>query len=324
MVERDGFIIVGTAWQSTTVPRLTVRMLLPVENRERLDKFLAQQLPEFSRTKLTKQIEKGLVTVDGEIERSSFIVEPGMVVEISDVPNEPAHDLTPANIPLEIAYEDEDVIVVNKPRGLATHPAVSLKEPSLVNALLGMQVQLSGVGEAYRPGIVHRLDKETTGLLIVAKTDAAHANLAAQIEAKSADRRYFAVASGVIEKDKFTIDAAMERDPKNRLKMCVRPDGRRAKTHVRRIAWIDSGTLVAIRLETGRTHQIRVHFEAIGHAVLGDTIYSKPPLSEGPLQLHAGFVAFNHPRTGDRTEVFCAPPEDFYGRDRCTPEAITQ
>ena len=297
-------------------------MVLPVENRERLDKFLAQQLPEFSRTKLAKQIERGLVTVDGEVERSSFIVEPGMVVEISDVPNEPLHDLTPADIPLDIAYEDDDVIVVNKPRGLATHPAASLKEPSLVNALLGLHVQLSGIGEAFRPGIVHRLDKETTGLLIVAKTDAAHANLAAQIEAKSADRRYFAVASGVIDKDKFTIDAAMERDPKNRLKMCVRADGRRAKTHVRRLAWLDAGTLVAIRLETGRTHQIRVHFEAIGHPVLGDTIYAKPPQSDGPLQLHAAYVAFDHPRSGVRTEVFSAPPLDFMGRESCTLESI--
>lgn len=290
------------------------------DSRERLDKFLVSKMPEVSRTKLSKWISEGHVSIDGAAQtKPSFMVDPGSSVTVEALQPEVVHDLTPADIPLEILYQDEHFLVVNKPRGLATHPASSLKEPSLVNALLSRVASLSEIGGSFRPGIVHRLDKDTTGLLVVAKTDAAHVKLARQIESKKAERVYVAIVGGMegrgsgLEGD-FTIDAPIARDKRNRLKMAVDHDGKRAVTHVRVLRRVNAGTLLMCRLETGRTHQIRVHLRSLGLPVLGDTIYSPKEFLTAPLQLHAVSLAIDHPITGERLNFFVAPPDDFLAK----------
>ncbi|MFI5384783.1 MAG: RluA family pseudouridine synthase [Fimbriimonadales bacterium] len=288
-------------------------MTFTADNRERLDKFLVRRLPHHSRSKLARLIEAGGVLVDGSQEKPSFQLEAGMQVSLEEPPESPPHDLTPADIPLEVLYEDADLLVINKPRGLAAHPAATLKEPSLVNALLARSHSLSQAGGAFRPGIVHRLDKDTTGLMIVAKNDEAHASLAKQIETKAAARRYVAIVGGEVKQERFTIDAPLARDKRNRLRMAVDPFGKVAVTHVKVIRRVDSGTLIAVRLETGRTHQIRAHLRAIGNPVLGDAIYAPKELAQGPLQLHACYLELVHPRTGERLAVYAAPPPDFLG-----------
>jgi 23S rRNA pseudouridine1911/1915/1917 synthase len=286
-------------------------MLLTADRDERLDRFLARLMPEYSRTRLVRIIDAGGVLVDGDAEKPAFRLEPGMEVELNAPDAVPAHDLTPADIPLDVLFEDDEVIVVDKPRGLATHPASSLREPSLVNALLGYGARLSAGSASFRPGIVHRLDKDTSGAIIVAKTDAAHQSLAAQIAAKSAERRYLAIVAGWPNQETFSIDAALARDPHHRQRMAINPKGRTALTHVRCLRRLDQGGLLAVRLSTGRTHQIRVHLAAISHPVLGDSLYAYKEYASGPLQLHAALVEFDHPSSGQRIRVVAPTPSDF-------------
>jgi len=299
-------------------------MELKVDRNERLDKFLARTLPQHSRTRLVKLVDAGSVLVDGKTQKPSFQLLGGMSVQLDEPGPSEIHDLTPANIPLEILFEDEEMLVVNKPRGLAAHPAASLKEPSLVNALLARNTNLSQTAGSFRPGIVHRLDKETTGLMLVAKTDQAHIRLAKQMENKTAERRYFAVVIGNIEQDRFKVEAPIARNKHNRLLMAIDPLGKQAVTHIKRIARIDQGFVVAARLETGRTHQIRVHLRAVGHPVLGDKLYAPKEHGSGPLQLHAGFLAFDHPSTGTRISIYAEPDESFFGRDKVKREDLEQ
>ncbi|MBI5708192.1 MAG: RluA family pseudouridine synthase [Armatimonadetes bacterium] len=277
----------------------------------RLDSFLAGELKDHSRTRLAELITSGAVTVEGKPRKPSFKLEAGMSVELSALPeNRPAHDLTPADIPLHVLFEDGYLLVVNKPRGMATHPAPSLKEPSLVNALLARGKGLSEAGGAFRPGIVHRLDKATTGLIVVAKTDAAHHALARQFADKTAGRTYLAWVAGEFGQPELRIEAPIGRDPKNRTRMAVDPKGKPAATLVRVLKGLNARSLIECRLETGRTHQIRVHLAALGHPVVGDAVYNRSP-GEHPLQLHAARLEFEHPESGKRLEFSVAPPEDF-------------
>lgn len=291
-------------------------MIFTTDEKERLDRFLARMMPEHSRTKLAKLVSEGEVLVNGGVQtKPSFALEIGMEVTIDEPEEASAHDLTPADIPLEVVYEDEVLLVVNKPRGLAAHPAASLKEPSLVNALLARKTELSSAGGDFRPGIVHRLDKETTGLMVVAKTDFAHVALAKQMETKSAERRYLAVVAGNIESERFTINAPMARSKTNRMQMTVDPQGKPSVTHIKRIGTVDAGSVIACRLETGRTHQIRVHLRAIGHPVIGDALYAPKEYAQGPMQLHAGYLAFDHPVSGARLVLVAEPDSGFLGSD---------
>src|SRR5579862_44071 len=291
-------------------------MILVADERERLDRFLARVLPRHSRSKISRLASEGAVLVDGVPQKPAFALKPGMRVELDEPSETSAHDLTPANIPLEVVYEDEDLLIINKPRGLATHPAATLKEPSLVNALLARPHSLSGSGGAFRPGIVHRLDKATTGLIVVAKNDQAHVHLAKQIASKAAERRYVAVVAGEVSEERFVIKAPIARDVHNRLKMAVSAIGKDAATHVKRLGSCDAGTVVAVRLETGRTHQIRVHLRAIGCPVIGDSIYAPRELSSGPLQLHACYLALRQPQTDALIAVYASPPIDLLGANR--------
>jgi 23S rRNA pseudouridine1911/1915/1917 synthase len=283
-------------------------MRLVVSGHDRLDRFLARALPSVSRTRLARLASENLVLVDGEPEKPSFRLEPGMEVEFEPPGETPAHDLTPFPMDLDIVYEDSDLLVVNKPRGLATHPAPTLAEPSLVNALLAHGGTLSSGTSSFRPGVVHRLDKETTGLLVVAKTDASHAHLAAQIAAKTATRLYLAVVASTPASERFDIDAPIGRDRKNRLRMAVDDNGRAALTHVRVLGIHPGGTLLELRLETGRTHQIRVHLAAVGFPVVGDKLYNG---AGGPMQLHSAALTFAHPASGSTMSFRRPPPEDF-------------
>lgn len=285
------------------------------EKAERIDKYISQIYPEHSRSKLARLIDEGQVLVNETVVKSSYKLRVGDSIEVLSIPESEAHDLTPHEMPLEILFEDEDLILINKPRGLASHPASSLKEPSLVNVLLARGGSLSSVAGEFRPGIVHRLDKETTGVMVIAKKDAAHAHLAAQIEKKTAERRYFAVIAGEMDREKFTIDAPMARHKSTRQLMTVDMHGKPAVTHVKVINRLFQGTLVACRLETGRTHQIRVHLRALGHPVLGDPLYAPKEWQGMPMQLHAAFMSVVHPRTNEQIEVFCTPPDDFLGQE---------
>ena len=286
-------------------------VILIVKKEQRLDLFLAESFPKHSRTKLAGWIKAGGVFVNGKFEKPSFLLKPGTQVEIFSLPETAPHTLEPFKLSLEIHYEDEYLLVVNKPRGVATHPAPSLKEPSLVHALLAYADKLSTGSAAYRPGIVHRLDKETTGLLVVAKTDEAHHQLSLQIQRKEAQRRYVALVFGKLNEPKFTIQAPIARNPRNRILMCINSSGKMAITHLKLIRTYDKETLVAAKLETGRTHQIRVHLASYAHPIKGDHLYAKGTWSEGPMQLHAAFLAFKHPITGKPIEIYASPPEDF-------------
>jgi 23S rRNA pseudouridine1911/1915/1917 synthase len=297
---------------------------LVAEQSERLDRFLARLLPTHSRTKLAKLVTEGKVTVDGHVERPSFDLRAGMTVTLDEPSESEAHDLTPADISLDVRYEDDHLLVVNKPRGLAVHPAITLKEPSLVNALLARPHGLSAAGGDFRPGIVHRLDKDTTGLIIVAKTDYAHVRLAKQIEGKQAIRRYVAVVAGEVEHKLFTVSAPIARSVRNRLLMAVDPRGRSAVTHFKLVAHLNQGTLLAAALETGRTHQIRVHLQSTGHPVLGDRLYAPRKYNDVPMQLHAGFLSFEHPVSGEQVSVFAPPPDEFFGHEFVTEEVLAE
>ena len=280
----------------------------------RLDAWLAGQCPTLSRSALQNLIEQGLVTCGGAPVNKKDKVAPGKIYAI-DLPDPQPIEARPQNIPLDIVYEDDDLLVVNKPKGMVVHPAPGNPDGTLVNALLyhcaGL---LSGIGGAIRPGIVHRIDKDTSGLLIVAKNDTAHRHLAEQIKAHSFTREYRAVVYGKIRED-GTVDAPIARHPQDRKRMAVQntPNARNAVTHYFVTKNFTGFTQLRLRLETGRTHQIRVHMAYIGHPVAGDPVYGpKKVITQLHGQcLHAGLIGFIHPRTGELVTFTCPLPEYF-------------
>ena len=280
---------------------------------ERADALVSRLIPDLTRSAAQRLLEEGAVTLEGRPVKKNYKTAPGDVLQV-ELPDPQPVEVLPQDIPLDVVYEDGDVIVVNKPVGLVVHPAPGHPDGTLVNALLyHCGDSLSGINGALRPGIVHRIDRDTSGLIIAAKNDAAHLALAEQLQDHSLYREYEAVCVGGLREDQGTVDAPIGRHPVDRKKMCVDREGRRAVTHWRVLARYPGHTHIQCRLETGRTHQIRVHMASIGHPLLGDTVYgSKKPVPGLAGQcLHARRLSFLHPRTGRRLTVECPLPDYF-------------
>jgi 23S rRNA pseudouridine1911/1915/1917 synthase len=278
----------------------------------RLDAFLSAD-GALTRSQAARLIAEGRVRVNGKPAAKSARLSGGETVTV-DVPQLRETALSPQDIPLDVVYEDDDVIVVNKPTGLVVHPAPGHPDGTLVNALLHhCGDSLSGIGGEKRPGIVHRIDRDTSGLIIAAKNDAAHLTLSAQLKDHSLSRTYECLVTGNMKQDSGTVDAPIGRSSADRKKMAVVPTGRRAVTHWEVVARYPGVTHLRCRLETGRTHQIRVHMAHIGHPILGDTVYgAKKPVPGLTGQcLHATGLRFVHPRTGEPVELHCPLPPEF-------------
>ena len=289
-------------------------ILFPETAGERLDAYLARSVPDLSRSGAQKLIEDGNVTLNNKKAKKNDRLNPGDQIQI-EIPEPQPVDIVAKDIPLEIVYEDEDVLVINKPKGLVVHPAAGHQEDTLVNGLLYARADsLSGINGELRPGIVHRIDKDTSGLLAVAKNDLAHTVLASQLKDHSMHRVYEAIVCGSFREDSGTVDAPIGRHPSDRKKMCVtQRNSRDAVTHWEVVARYRGYTHIRCRLETGRTHQIRVHMAHIGHPILGDTVYGhkSKELGMDSQCLHAGTLCFAHPRSGRPVMVFAPLPEYF-------------
>ncbi len=280
----------------------------------RVDAALSQALPELSRSAVQRLLEEGAVTLGGAPVKKNYKTQAGDVFSVTLPEAQPVH-IVPQDIPLDVVYEDQDVIVINKPKGMVVHPAAGHWDGTLVNALLyHCGSSLSGINGQLRPGIVHRIDKDTSGLLIAAKNDMAHQGLAAQLKDHSLSRTYWCVVCGNIREDAGAISAPIGRHPADRKKMAVtEKNSREAVTHFRVLRRYRGYTLVECRLETGRTHQIRVHMAYQNHPILGDLVYGhkKPELGQNTQCLHAMALRFVHPRTGEPVEVTCPLPDYF-------------
>ena len=280
----------------------------------RMDKYLSGLVPEFSRSYLQRLIQEERVRVDGRPVRGKEKAVPGTVIEL-DVPEAVEPRIEPEDLPLKILYEDKDVILVNKPKGMVVHPAAVHTSGTLVNALLfHCKGELSGINGVLRPGIVHRIDRDTTGVLIACKNDRAHNCLAEQLKEHTVTRRYRALVCGNIKEDEGTVDAPIGRHPTDRKKMAVvRSGGREAVTHYRVLERFGNYTYIECRLETGRTHQIRVHMAGMGHPLLGDQVYGrvKAPFRLEGQTLHAMILGFMHPSSGEYMEFEAPLPEYF-------------
>ena len=276
----------------------------------RLDHFLASRIPELSRSRIQALMEEGRVLVNGEPKLRSCKLRGGEVIALT-VPAVISSENLPEDIALEILFEDDDLIVINKPAGLVVHPAPGHAGGTLVNALLHHCTSLSGIGGVERPGIVHRLDKETSGCLVAAKNDAAHQSLTEQFAGREVRKIYLAICAGILKKKKGTINVPLGRHPVHRQKMGIRVrDGREAVTDWLVLAALPCGTLVRCTLHTGRTHQIRVHMKHLGHPVVGDEVYGKRAGFARHL-LHAWKLGFSHPRTGFPLDFTAPIPPDF-------------
>ncbi len=286
-----------------------------VQPGERLDKWLAARLPDHSRSEIQRWIREGWVRVNGRASKPGYRLEPGDVVEV-DVPAPQAYEGVEAEpIPLNIVYQDEDIVVVDKPAGLVVHPAPGHAHGTLVNALLYHIPDLQGVGGVERPGIVHRLDKDTSGLLLVAKNDRAHRELQRQFKEREIEKRYLALVEGHVHPRLGRIEVPIARDKRHRKRMAPSKEGKAALTEYKVLGYYGDYTLLEAKPLTGRTHQIRVHFAYIGHPLAGDTVYGRRKQRLKPLLrrhfLHAHYLRFRHPRTGAPMEFTSPLPPDL-------------
>lgn len=297
----------------------TFSLCIEEEMEGRIDRLLAQLYPEYSRSYIQKLIKDGKVKVDHQNVKSNFQVSEGQIV-VMEVPKPKELSVRPENIPLDILYEDDDILIVNKPKGMVVHPAAGHEDHTLVNAVMyHCGERLSGINGVLRPGIVHRIDKDTTGSLVICKTDTAHRFLSELLKDHRITRVYEAVVAGNLKENEGTIDAAIGRHPTDRKKMSTHcRNGKRAVTHYRVLERFGKYTYIQCRLETGRTHQIRVHMASIGHPILGDTVYgpARQPSGFGGIllegqTLHAKTIGFLHPATGEYIEKEAPLPEYF-------------
>jgi len=277
----------------------------------RIDKYLPDCFSDMTRSELKKYFDKSLVKVNGKIVKPSFLIKTGDYIEVEEYPDE-LSDIMPEDIPLEIVYEDDDLVVVNKPSGMVVHPALGHSSGTLVNALMYHYQTLSNINGENRAGIVHRIDKDTSGLLVVCKTNFAHQSISEQLKTKECKRTYFAIVTGSISHNLGRIDAPIGRDPENRQKMAVVENGKPAVTNFKVIDRFKNFTLLEVSLETGRTHQIRVHMAYINHPVVGDPLYGvKKQVDEFGQYLHAKKIGFRHPRTNKYMEFEVDLPNEF-------------
>ena len=288
------------------------KIVADLENM-RLDAYISSKKTNLSRTNIQRLIEEGNVLVNGQKKKISYKVQIGDNIEIN-IPEAKETSIKAENIPVEVVYEDDDIIVVNKPKGMVVHPANGNPDGTLVNAIMAMcKGSLSGIGGEIRPGIVHRLDKDTSGLLIVAKNDLAHINMSNQIKERKVKKIYIALVKGNINENEATINMPIGRSTKDRKKMAVRKDGKEAITHFKVLKRYKNYTLLEVKIDTGRTHQIRVHMAEIGHPVVGDMVYSKGKNEfgvEGQM-LHSKSLDFKHPITGKEMHLEARLPEYF-------------
>lgn len=277
----------------------------------RIDKYI--KIDSLTRAALQNLIDEGNITVNGKTVKSSYKLKENDKIEVC-VPDPKEPNIKAEDIPLDIVYEDECMLVINKPQGMVVHPAPGNYEGTLVNALMyHCKGSLSGINGVMRPGIVHRIDKDTSGLLLVAKTNEAHLSLSEQIKSKTAHRHYMCIVDGILKTKKGIIDAPIGRHPSSRLKMAVTPsNSKNAITHFEVTEYLNNATLVECDLETGRTHQIRVHMQYIGHPILGDPLYArKNPYNLSGQALHAQSITFNHPANGKQMSFSVNPPSYF-------------
>lgn len=292
-----------------------MKKVLIVEDEEnlRLDAFISKKDSELSRTTVQRLLDEKKILVNGKVQKASYKVK---IADKIEVEIEPAKEISlePQDIPIEIVYEDNDIIVVNKPKGLVVHPANGNPDGTLVNAIMSIcKESLSGIGGEIRPGIVHRLDKDTSGLLIVAKNDKAHTNISEQIKDRQVKKTYIALVRGVINENEATINMPIGRSTTDRKKMAVTKNGKEAITHFKVIKRYDKYTLLQVKIETGRTHQIRVHLSQIGYPIIGDMTYSNGKNEWGIIGqcLHAKSLEFKHPITGKEMFLESDLPQYF-------------
>ena len=292
----------------------TTTELLVEHSWERLDVFLAGEMEELTRSQVQRLADEGCVLLNGSVAKASRKLRPGDRILLTVPPPRPV-DLVPEAIPLDVVYQDREILVIDKPAGLTVHPAPGHPTHTLVNALLALCPDLQGIGGEIRPGIVHRLDKDTSGLMVVAKNNVAHSNITAQIKERTVRKGYLALAQGAVEPQHGMIDAPIARDPRNRKRMAVVQGGRESITNYKVMSSLrshsESYSFLEVFPQTGRTHQIRVHFASIGHPLVGDAVYGKRSPLLGRHFLHASVLGFKHPRTGEYLEFTSPLPSEL-------------
>ncbi len=287
-----------------------VRVFICESTGERLDRFLADRCADLSRSRIKRLIADGEVAVDGRGQNAGFRLRAGQTVVISVPEPKPTH-MIPQRIPLDVIHQDEDLLIVDKPAGMPVHPGVGHPDSTLVNAVLGLNPAIGEVGGAMRPGLVHRLDMDTSGLIAIAKTDRAHASLTGQLRDRTVNKGYLALVVGTLNPVEAVIDAPIGRDLNDRKKMAIVEEGRPSSTRYKALANYRGCTYADVRPKTGRTHQIRVHFASLGHPVVGDALYGRADSRIGRHFLHAAYLEFDHPASGERVRFHAPLPNDL-------------